>query len=101
MQRLFCINYVISPTRPSTHVLKSENVECEVARLGTLRDSPLPRLLTLVFGSRDLGAGAKLPRAVFNFEVFCHMATQSVRLTHFQLGLGCVQSAQGILCESK
>jgi len=78
-------------------------VECEVARLGTLRDSSLPRLLHTPGGawprSRNLGAGAKLPRAALNFDVVGHMAAESVRMAHSQkLSLARVQSVgqQGV-----
>ena len=77
-------------------------MECEVARLGTLRDSSLPRLLHTPGGawprSRNLGAGAKLPRAALNFDVVGHMAAESVRMAHSQkLGLARVQSAGNLV----
>ena len=89
---------VTSPTRPCTHVLRTKGVECKVARLGTLRDRPLPRLNTTSrtwLGSRNLGARTKLPRATLNFcLVVRHMAAEAVRLAHSQrLCLACVQSA--------
>ena len=102
LQRSYCINYVTSPTRPCTHVLKTEGVEGEVARLGTLRDSPLPRLQLASSqagpGNRNLGAGAKLPRAALNVGVVGHMAAQSVRLANSKrFSLACVQSAGNLV----
>ena len=82
-------------------MLYSEGVESEVARLGALRDSPLTRLLLTGPGSRNLGAGAKLPGAALNFDVVGHMAAESERLADSQrLSLACVQSGQAILCRS-
>ena len=82
-------------------MLHSEGVESEVARLGALRDSALTWLLLTGPGSRNLGAGAKLPGAALNFNVVGHMAAESERLADSQrLSLACVQSGQAIYSRS-